>query len=814
MKKNISINISGIIFHVEEDGYEHLKKYLESINIYFSSFEDSQEIIDDIENRIAEIFLSKLSDGKQVITYEDVETLIATMGTISDFEAASELQEKGDYQEDEKDEKSNKEGSQENAPKFGTKRLYRDMNRRILGGVAAGIAHYFNIDPLWIRLIIILLFFNIIILKLSGIILISYIILWIIVPASESLEEDKKIKKLYRNPDDRVLSGVAGGLASYFGADPTIIRLIFVISIFLGGAGIIIYFILWIITPEAKSITEKMQMQGEPVTLANIESNVKRTLNLKEGEEESALVKILLFPFRLIATMINGLSKAIGPFADFMVQFIRVVVGVVLIITGISLIMAFSALLATALGFSGLLQYTTVFDWPLDLLAASIPWYVHTGVFVIGFIPSLFIIFLGLAALAKRWLVNAYAGWSLLAIWVLSFILVVFLVPNSVGSFKESGVHQTITYFPLDHEVTHLKINKTGYRDYKSVDLRLRSHQDSIIKLSTRIESRAFTRDKAEEAASLIDYHVVKQDASLIFDSNLGFEKIPFRFQEVSLTLYIPEKHSFRVGSGVEYLLEHGMVLQGINDYGNGNNQWMFTNGRLICIDCEERIDFPSSQYEYDGNNNLITYDFKDFDEVIASSALRLNIEHSDEFKVELSGEKKMVRDVVVEQRGDNLKLDINRDMKWWLFNDRDELPLVNISMPIVNYLELSGACKANVVGFDNESITMKLNGASRGRINADFEEVSIDLEGASVLLMVGKADILEANLSGASKLSAYEFRVENVSVNASGASKAEVYAKDYLTAGSSGFSKITYRGQPNINQKTDGLGDIKRDDY
>jgi len=312
----------------------------------------------------------------------------------------------------------------------------------------------------------------------------------------------------------------------------------------------------------------------------------------------------------------------------------------------------------------------------------------------------------------------------------------------------------------------------------------------------------------------LIDYHVVKQDASLIFDSNLGFEKIPFRFQEVSLTLYIPEKHSFRVGSGVEYLLEHGMVLQGINDYGNGNNQWMFTNGRLICIDCEERIDFPSSQYEYDGNDHLITYDFKDFDEVIASSALRLNIQNSDEFKVELSGEKEMVRDVVVEQRGDNLKLDINRDMKWWLFNDRDELPLVNISMPIVNYLELSGACKANVIGFDNESITMKLNGASRGRVNADYEEVSIDLEGASVLLMVGKADILEANLSGASKLSAYEFRVENVSVNASGASKAEVYAKDYLTAGSSGFSKITYRGQPNINQKTDGLGDIKRDDY
>ena len=72
MKKNISINISGIIFHIEEDGYEVLRKYLDSVNRYFSSFEDSSEIFADIEGRIAEIFLSKLSDGKQVVTHEDV----------------------------------------------------------------------------------------------------------------------------------------------------------------------------------------------------------------------------------------------------------------------------------------------------------------------------------------------------------------------------------------------------------------------------------------------------------------------------------------------------------------------------------------------------------------------------------------------------------------------------------------------------------------------------------------------------------------------------------------------------------------------
>src|SRR5688572_4527768 len=90
MKKNISINISGIIFHIEEDGFENLRKYLDSINKYFASFEDSSEILADIESRVAEIFLSKLNEGKQVITAEDVNALISTMGSVSDFKAAEE----------------------------------------------------------------------------------------------------------------------------------------------------------------------------------------------------------------------------------------------------------------------------------------------------------------------------------------------------------------------------------------------------------------------------------------------------------------------------------------------------------------------------------------------------------------------------------------------------------------------------------------------------------------------------------------------------------------------------------------------------
>ena len=169
MKKNISINISGIICHIEEDAYEKLRDYLQSINRYFSSFDDSDEIIADIESRIAEIFLSKLSEEKQVITAEDVETLISTMGNVSDFQAMEQDEPAADH---------SYSGSSSSSTSYETetKRLYRDEKRKIIGGVSSGLAYYFNIDPVWVRLLFLLLILG------YGTGLLVYILLWIVMP--------------------------------------------------------------------------------------------------------------------------------------------------------------------------------------------------------------------------------------------------------------------------------------------------------------------------------------------------------------------------------------------------------------------------------------------------------------------------------------------------------------------------------------------------------------------------------------------------------------------------------------------------------
>ncbi|NJK84238.1 MAG: PspC domain-containing protein [Saprospiraceae bacterium] len=137
MKKSVSINIRGILLYIEEDGYEVLQVYLHKINQYFAHYEGRKEIVEDIENRIAEIFLSKLNSYKQVIDLEDVQALIAQMGDVSDFEMI----------ETEEELLLTKEAPQ-------GKKLFRENKHKVIAGVAGGLASYFGVRDLLLRILL------------------------------------------------------------------------------------------------------------------------------------------------------------------------------------------------------------------------------------------------------------------------------------------------------------------------------------------------------------------------------------------------------------------------------------------------------------------------------------------------------------------------------------------------------------------------------------------------------------------------------------------------------------------------------------
>ena len=283
MKKTHTINIGHSIFNIDEDAYEILYKYLDSIKTYFNTIDNEGEIIKDFELRIAENFSSKTSDFKKSIDLNDVKNMIKIMGTLDDFKEIY----------DGVDTENNNDKSEVN------NKLYRDTSNGIIAGVCSGIAEYFKIDPIIVRVV----FFIAVPLNL-----IIYIILWLGVPSKDFDPNLRKI--LFRDKENGIIGGVAKGLSNYLKIDANLIRVFFFGSLFFGGAGLLFYLLLWAFTKEAKTIGQKMNMSGFNINLSNIEDFLKKkTRNLNKSE--STIVRIFLFPFRLLAPLVNAILRIV-----------------------------------------------------------------------------------------------------------------------------------------------------------------------------------------------------------------------------------------------------------------------------------------------------------------------------------------------------------------------------------------------------------------------------------------------------------------------------------------------------------------------
>lgn len=165
MKKTINTNINGINFIIDDDAYAALDTYLSAIKSHFRNKKGSDEIISDIESRIAELFQQLLNDKKQVLNIDDVNQVKKQMGQPSDFD--QDVEEETIYYA---------------KPPSSHKRLYRDTNDRMIGGVCSGLGAYFSVDTVWIRLLFVIAI-------LSGVSALAYIILWIIIPAARTVSE-------------------------------------------------------------------------------------------------------------------------------------------------------------------------------------------------------------------------------------------------------------------------------------------------------------------------------------------------------------------------------------------------------------------------------------------------------------------------------------------------------------------------------------------------------------------------------------------------------------------------------------------------
>jgi phage shock protein PspC (stress-responsive transcriptional regulator) len=551
MEKIININFQGRVIPIEEPAYNALKEYSDSLRRYFAAEESSDEIVSDIESRIAELLALKLKQGANCINLTDLNAVIDSIGRIEDMQAADE------------EEKAQTKSNTSQAEPAGTQqnRFARNADDKVIAGVCSGIANRMNVDPAIVRVLFVVLF---------GALFWLYILLWIIVP-SESIKS-KVTRRFFRNPDDKMIAGVAGGLAVYFRIETWKVRLIFLLptiigiisngahnmfswhwdwgsGFFLGSLGstlFILYVVLWIATPFASSSTDKMEMRGEKIDINSIKAATQARANEAASAARSAG---------------NGIGRAIGILFKAFFLFIAGVLAVTLFAVLVGLVFAGTAAFPfTNFVMSGFDQY--VVAWIAVACCLGVPllalvvWlvrrlmgvrtrrhylgYVFGGLWVVGIVCAL--IAGGTAAS------NFSAHSTVEEVYQIQQPTAGKLYINA-GTGPGTYVRHDKWYFRWDNEDQapfHLLSKDSLW--LSNITVNIEQSPDSLFHIYQAKESRGKTSAQAKELVDHIVFSIAQADSVITLPRGFVIsDKDKFRAQEVTVTVEVP------VGKGVQF---------------------------------------------------------------------------------------------------------------------------------------------------------------------------------------------------------------------------------------------------------------------
>ncbi len=806
MKKTLQITIGGLIFNIEEDAYNKLSQYLEAIKKYFSSYESCEEITQDIEARIAEKFYEKNQNGG-AIEMDDVDKIIKSMGTVSDFEAIKEDEDLSKETVGSTSFASSEETKSDDSQKTGMgippTKFYRDGKHKALAGVLAGLAHRFEFDVVWARILFIVLGFGLIDIGIGFFIFIAYFVCWIAFPERNDLEENQKIKKFYRNPENKVLGGVSTGLSSYLGMDLVLVRVLFVVSGFF-FIGIILYIIFWIVAPNAVTITQKMELKGQPVTIENIESSIKTNSLAESPRQESAIAKLLLFPFRLIGIILKALGKVLGPIGTLFKMFF----GLLLMIIGASF--GFAAIVTTGV-FFGLISSK---DWisgdhVIGMLSRDLPPLGGFFGFLALFIPAIAIVLIGIKLLTGQLNGQRNFWLTMLALWLMGVVGISAVGSKYALNFSKLNGYSDETTLTLPNGTLYLDAleRDEDEDDVFNTRVLLEASENGNLTLKTKYSSHGRSKEQALGLAKDISYLVTQKDSVIIFPENFMMkDKNVFRDQKVEATLYIPKNKKFKMSREFAWRVysqswnlesKFGIDRDNIEKYTFVVDE----AGEITCTDCPVLTD--DEREALDRNSNNGSFGGEDFNEhgefhksisvgsfksVEFGSNFIVSIKHGDKTSVDIySNDQKELDNIEAKVKGTTLELEYDDP-----FRDHDSEVHIYIVTNSLESLDISGAAKVKILGFENlNDFNIELSGASQVALEIITKVLDINASGASQLIVKGSAPAMRANLSGASQLDAKGLQVDKADVEAHGASVAKLGKIKDLRSDTSGGSVI-----------------------
>lgn len=328
MKKTQSINLGGKIFVLEEDAYLLLSDYLSKVREHIGRDVDADEVMSDIEISMSEKMQEKLSIGKEAVDRPDIESLISVMGTIEDF--------RQNFDEGDPEGRSNETA----------------------------------VSP---------------------------------------------VKRLYRDIDDKVIAGVCSGIAAYFGLDPFLIRILFLVPFLFGGGVVLpLYLAFWLIIPAAQTTTQKLEMKGEAATISSISRSRKEKLGSARSEEPSPVESLLRKAGR-ISSYLLGLFLVIG-----------------------SLTVIFGATTGAGIAYRYAHDYSFFNDVPISAIREAFPLDLFVGVCVLlCTIPAFATLVIGSAIVLRKKIMNSAVLVGLIAVWIFFGFGAAYLGMSSFGKLQD-----------------------------------------------------------------------------------------------------------------------------------------------------------------------------------------------------------------------------------------------------------------------------------------------------------------------------------------------------------------------------------------
>jgi phage shock protein PspC (stress-responsive transcriptional regulator) len=580
MKKVININFQGRILPIEEMAYENLKNYIESLSAYFEKEEGKDEIINDIECRVAELCEDRLKKGAVCITEDDINLIIESIGRPADFEAQDGFE--AQSSSGNSNYSSSQNEGQNNWDNIRPKRLYRDEQNKVLGGVCSGIANYFGLEPLLVRILWIFLI---------GVNILGYLILWIAVPSSSVKEIGGVKKRLFRDIENKVIGGVCAGLSKYFGIKVWIIRILFLIpfirlvfnfreihlfqfwdapdfpnflDITFSPGSVFIYIVLWLVLPEAKTSADKLEMVGEKVDLNSIKNTIQNDMEgfSKRAQGWGSDLKNKYQTDHASNTK-NGASTHTSEKRKGIVYYIGriITISIKAFVYFILGIIGFS-LLAALFGIG--VAATAVMPLRKFLLedGAQI-WSVYGALLFFVWVPIIGIVTAVVRKLAGYKKANVWVRSSFVALWVVGWILLFYFGSSLGHSFSKHNVPEEQTIALANPAVDYLEVTASpkmkyyedrwfqispfdAFSDEDTVfvrNLRIRivqsktdSFQVKVVKLSN-----GKTIQNANELASKINFDLTQQDSLVFLDRGIAInKKDKFRNQHIIMTIAVP----------------------------------------------------------------------------------------------------------------------------------------------------------------------------------------------------------------------------------------------------------------------------------